>query len=75
MSATLARHICHCLKLNDPCEVEKAFRRSPLSPASEEDWSDLRASLEERFEAMEATLCQIERQAFVYVTFGAHPIT
>ncbi len=58
--AALARHIYHCLKFNDPYDVEKAFRGSSLSPASEEEWLSLGASLDERFEVVEASLCQIE---------------
>jgi transposase len=58
--ATLARHIYHCLKFNDPYDVEKAFRGASLSPASEEEWLDLGASLDEKFEVMEVFLCQIE---------------
>jgi len=58
--AALARHIYHCLKFNDPYDVEKAFRGSSLDPASEEEWLDLGTSLDEKFEEMEAHLCQIE---------------
>jgi transposase len=58
--AALARHIYHCLKFNDPYDVEKAFRGTLLSPASVEEWLDLGASLDEKFEVMEASLCQIE---------------
>jgi len=58
--AALARHIYHCLKFNDPYDVEKAFRGSSLLPASEEEWLDLSATLDEKFEVMEVHLCQIE---------------
>jgi transposase len=58
--AALARHIYHCLKFNDPYDVEKAFRGTLLQPASEEEWLELGANLEEKFEVMEAHLCQIE---------------
>jgi hypothetical protein len=58
--AALARHIYHCLKFNDPYDVEKAFRGSFSSPASEEEWLNLGANLDEKFEAMEASLCQME---------------
>ena len=58
--AALARHIYHCLKFNDPYDVEKAFRGTSLRPASEEEWLDLGASLDEKFEVMETHLCQIE---------------
>ena len=58
--AALARHIYHCLKFNDPYDVEKAFQGSVPTPASEERWLDLRTELDERFETMDASLCQIE---------------
>jgi transposase len=58
--AALARHIYHCLKFNDPYDIEKAFQGSSLSPASEGEWLNLRASLDEKFEVLEAHLCQIE---------------
>ena len=58
--AALARHIYHCLKFNDPYDVEKAFRGSVHSPASEEEWLSLGADLDEKFEVMEASLCLME---------------
>jgi transposase len=58
--AALARHIYHCLKFKDPYDVKKAFRGSSPAPASEERWLNLSASLDETFEAMDASLCQIE---------------
>lgn len=58
--AALARHIYHCLKFKDPYDVEKAFQGSAPVPASEEALVDLRADLDERFEVMDAHLCQIE---------------
>ncbi|NIN64452.1 MAG: hypothetical protein GTO63_07070 [Anaerolineae bacterium] len=58
--AALARHIYHCLKFNDPYDVEKAFRGSSSTPASEQELTDLRVDLDERFEVMEADLRQIE---------------
>ena len=58
--AALAGHIYHCLKFKDPYQAEKAFRGSSLVPASEQVLVDLRANLDERFEVMEAFLCQIE---------------
>lgn len=60
MCAALARHIYHCLKFNDPYDVEKAFQGSAPAPASEDEWLDLGAKLDERFEVMGAFLCQIE---------------
>jgi hypothetical protein len=50
--AALARHIYHCLKFNDPYDVEKAFQGSLPRPASEEAWLNLSAAFDERFEAM-----------------------
>ena len=58
--ATLARHIYHCLKFNDPYDVEKAFRDSSFAPASQEEQLSLEADLDERFEVMDASLCQLE---------------
>jgi len=58
--AALARHIYHCLKFNDPYDVEKAFQGSVPAPASEAEWLDLREDLDESFEEMGASLCQIE---------------
>ena len=58
--AALARHIYHCLKFNDPYDVEKAFQGSAPLPASEEEWLDLGTELDERFEVMAASLCQVE---------------
>jgi hypothetical protein len=58
--AALARHIYHCLKFQDPYDVEKAFQGSSSTPASEQVLGDLRTNLDERFEVMEAHLCQIE---------------
>ncbi len=54
--AALARHIYHCLKYEDPYDVEKAFGTSVSSPASEAVRTDLEADLDERFEVMEAHL-------------------
>jgi hypothetical protein len=58
--AALARHIYHCLKFSDPYDVEKAFQGSVPAPASEAEWLNLREDLDEKFEEMEASLCQIE---------------
>ena len=52
--AALARHIYHCLKFEDPYDVEKAF--GVVTPASEQESLDLEASLDEKFEVMEAHL-------------------
>jgi len=58
--AALARHTYHCLKFKDPYDPEKAFRGSASTPASEQESTDLRVDLDEKFEAMEARLRQIE---------------
>ena len=58
--AALARHIYHCLRFRDPYDVDKAFEGVTLTPASEQEWLSLGAELDERFERMDATLCQIE---------------
>lgn len=57
--AALARHIYHCLKFEDPYDVEKAF--GVVSPASEQELLDLEADLDEKFEVMEAHLTPEER--------------
>ena len=54
--AALARHIYHCLKFNDPYDVEKAFQGSTLVPATDEDSLDLDANLDESFEVISAYL-------------------
>lgn len=58
--AALARHIYHCLKFNDPYDVEKAFQGSLPRPASEEEWLNLSATFDERFEVMGAPLSELE---------------
>ena len=58
--AALARHIYHCLKFKDPYDVEKAFRGSSSTPALEQELTDLRVDLDEKFEEMETHLRQIE---------------
>jgi transposase len=58
--AALARHIYHCLKFKDPYRAEKAFQGFSPLPASAQVLVDLRANLDEKFEVMEAFLCQIE---------------
>jgi transposase len=56
--AALARHIYHCLKFQEPYDVEKAFGEPASSYAVQQAIEDLRADLEDRFEAMEAQLSQ-----------------
>jgi len=58
--AALARHIYHCLRFSDLCDVEKAFQGSSLIPATDEDSLDLNANLEESFQVMTADLDQEE---------------
>jgi transposase len=57
--AAVARHIYHCLKFDDPYDVEKAFRGSAPTPALEEAWADLGTNLDERFEVMEDHVWQL----------------
>ncbi len=54
--AALARHIYHCLKSQERYDAAKAFRRSALPPARSQAAIDLRASLDERFEVLNAYL-------------------
>jgi hypothetical protein len=58
--AALARHIYHCLKFNDPYDVEKSFQGSQPQPATDQVWVDLRADLDQKFEVMQANLWQVE---------------
>jgi transposase len=58
--AALARHIYHCLKYEDPYDVEKAFGTRESLPAARQAETDFEAGLDERFEAMEAHLAPIE---------------
>lgn len=58
--AALARHIYHCLKFNDPYDVEKAFGGSSFPSALDEEALDLAADLDEKFEVMEASLDEKE---------------
>ena len=58
--AALARHIYHCLKFNDPYDVDKAFQGSTFIPATDEESLDLGANLDKLFEALTAFLDQEE---------------
>jgi hypothetical protein len=58
--AALARHIYHCLKSQEPYDVEKAFGEPVSSLAFDQAIEGLRAGLEDEFEAMEAHLIQEE---------------
>jgi hypothetical protein len=53
VGAALTRHIYHCLKFNDSCDVERAFEASSCSPASAEESLNLAVNLDETFEVME----------------------
>ena len=54
--AALARHIYHCLKFNDPYDIQRAFGGSSFVPALEQESLSLGADLDETFEVMEASL-------------------
>lgn len=54
--AALARHIYHCLKYNDPYDIEKAFQGSTSAPASGQELADLEVHLDGKFEVMETHL-------------------
>jgi len=58
--AALARHIYHCLKFNDPYDVERAFEASSFNPASAEESLSLAVNLDEAFEVMETSLDETE---------------
>lgn len=60
--AALTRHIYHCLKSRERYDAEKAFKRPQTAPAAEAAPVDLMASLDERFEAMDAHLTELEGQ-------------
>jgi hypothetical protein len=58
--AALARHIYHCLKYEDPYDVEKAFGTRVSLTVARQAETDFEAGLDERFEAMEAHLAPVE---------------
>jgi len=58
--AALARHIYHCLKVQEPYDLDKAFPGSVSSPASKQALADFQADLEEEFEVMDARLSQVD---------------
>lgn len=58
--AALARHIYHCLKFQEPYDLVKAFPGSSSSPATRQALADFQATLEGKFEDMDAHLSQVE---------------
>jgi transposase len=58
--AALARHIYHCLKFNDPYDIERAFEALSFNPASAEESLSLAVNLDETFEVMETSLDETE---------------
>lgn len=54
LCAALARHIYHCLKYEDPYDVETAFQGPSLRPAEMQVLDDVQEEVDRRFEAMEA---------------------
>jgi transposase len=52
--AALARHIYHCLKFEQPYDASKAFGRQSSKIAADPALLDLQASLDERFEELQA---------------------
>ena len=54
LCAALARHIYHCLKYEDPYDVETAFQGHSLQPAEMHVLNDVQEEVDRRFEAMEA---------------------
>lgn len=58
--AALARHIYHCLKFQEPYQLEKAFRRVLTSHVEDLAQSKFQADLEGTFEVMDAHLSQKE---------------
>ena len=58
--AALARHVYHCLKFQEPYQLEKAFGRAQSLPALGQAKTASQADLEGTFETMEAYLSQKE---------------
>ena len=56
--AALARHIYHCLKFQEPYQLEKAFGRVLMSHVDDPAKSKFQADLEGSFEVMDAHLPQ-----------------
>jgi hypothetical protein len=60
--AALARHVYHCLKFQEPYQVEKAFGRVPSLPANQQIKLASQADLAFQFEIMESHLSPPEQQ-------------
>ncbi len=58
--AALARHVYHCLRFQDPYDVQKAFGGPVPVHASEQTLAELGAELDEKFEAMDAQLSLVD---------------
>jgi len=58
--AALARHIYHCLKFQEPYQLEKAFGRALISHVEDLAKSKFQADLEGTFEVMDAHLAHEE---------------
>jgi transposase len=54
--AALARHIYHCLKVQEPYQLEKAFGRTPSLPTQTTAETVTQADLEKQFKVMDAYL-------------------
>lgn len=58
--AALARHVYHCLKYQEPYDLQQAFQVREATPASQQAEPPLEADLEGHFQVMEAQLDQEE---------------
>jgi hypothetical protein len=58
--AALARHIYHCLKYQEPYDLQQAFQVPEVASASPQAKPPLEANLEGHFQVMEAQLDQEE---------------
>jgi transposase len=58
--ATLARHIYHCLKTEEPYDVSKAFHGQSPRPGDEQEMLALELELEGQFETIEAHLHHLQ---------------
>jgi transposase len=56
--AALTRHVYHCLKFQEPYQLEKAFGRALSLSALGQTKTAIQADLEEQFETMDAQLSQ-----------------
>jgi transposase len=58
--AALARHVYHCLKSQEPYQLEKSFGRAVSLPANNQALMDFQEDLDEQFEVMDAHLSQVD---------------